>query len=205
VLHATGAKAYRFVKRLFALPSIELIYKSMSAITKFNEDILLAMENIPRAMERWPYQWDIAPNEIVHVVLAGDAAVFNPEMLPQFPYPKPSNNIHLFLVLPLKPRLRSFVVHLALHPAGSLGQKGRNYSQDVVELLKQSNVDIISFSSDGDRGHCPYQASLLSRYEELLLSRCDIAACYVVAFDRDNTPDPPIWWIANCLHELICQ
>jgi hypothetical protein len=95
VLHATGAKAYRFVKRLFALPSIELIYKSMSAIIKFNEDILLAMENIPRAMERWPYQWDIAPNEIVHVVLVGDAAVFNPEMLPQFPYPKPSELIVL--------------------------------------------------------------------------------------------------------------
>jgi hypothetical protein len=92
VLHAICAKAYRFVKQLFALPSIVLIYKGMIAIIKFNEDDLLAMENIPRAVERWRHQWAIAPNEIVHAILAGDAAVFNPEMLPQFPYPKPSNN-----------------------------------------------------------------------------------------------------------------
>jgi hypothetical protein len=109
-----------------------------------------AMENIPQAVERWRYQWDIALNEIVHAVLAGDAVVFNPEMLPQFPYPKPSNKMHLFMALTLNPRLRSFVVHLVPHPAGSLGQKGRNYSQDIAELLKQSNVHIISFSSNGD-------------------------------------------------------
>jgi hypothetical protein len=64
---------------------------------------------------------------------------------------------------------------------------------------------IISFSSDGDRGHCPYQASLLSKYEELLFSRSDMVACCVVAFDRDDAPDPPIWWIADCLHGLKCQ
>jgi hypothetical protein len=52
VLYATCAKAYRFIKRLFALPSIALIYKRMSAIIKFNEDNLLSMENIPRAVQR---------------------------------------------------------------------------------------------------------------------------------------------------------
>jgi hypothetical protein len=105
VLHATCAKVYRFAKRLFVLPLIALIYKRMSEIIKFNEDNLLAMENIPRAVEHWRHQWDIAPNELVYVVLAGDAAVFNPEMLPHFPDPKPSNNMHLFMVLPLNPRL----------------------------------------------------------------------------------------------------
>jgi hypothetical protein len=177
VLHATYAKAYRFVKWLFALPLIALSYKRMSAIIKFNENNLLVMENIARAVQRWRHQWDITPNEIVHAVLARDAAVFNPEMLPQFLYPKLSNNMHLFMVLHLNSRLRSFVVHLVPDAAGSLGQKGRNYSQDVAELLKQSNLHIISLSSDGDLEHCPYQASLLSRYEELLFNRCDIVTC----------------------------
>jgi hypothetical protein len=168
VLRATCAKAYQFVKWSFALPSITLISKRMSAIIKFNKDNLLAMENIHRAVERWRQRWDIAPNEIVHAVLAGDAAVFNPEMHLRFPYPKPSNTMHLLMVFPLNPRPQSFVVHLVPNSAGSLGQKGRNYPQDIVELLKQSNVHIISFSSDGDQGHCPYQASLPFRYEELL-------------------------------------
>jgi hypothetical protein len=190
VLHATCAKAYRFVKRSFALPSIALMYKRMSAIIKFNENNLLAIKNIPRAVERWGYQWDIGPNEIVHAVLTGDAAVFNPEMFPQFPSPKPSDNMHLFMVLPLNPRLRSFVVHPVSHLAVSLRQKGGNYSQDITELLKQSTVHIVSFSNDGDRGHYPYQTSMLSRSEELFFSRCDIVTCCVVAFDRDDAPDP---------------
>jgi hypothetical protein len=95
----------------------------MSVIIKFNENRLLAMENIPRAVERWRHKWDIALNEIFHAVLAGDAAVFNQEMLSQFPYLKPSDNMHLFMVLAVNPKLRSFVVHLVPHPAWSLGQK----------------------------------------------------------------------------------
>jgi hypothetical protein len=78
VLHTTSAKAYRFVRRLFALQAIALIYKHMSAIIEFNEDNLPAMENIPQAVERWRYEWDIGTNDIVHAVLTGDAAVFNP-------------------------------------------------------------------------------------------------------------------------------
>jgi hypothetical protein len=126
-------------------------------------------------------------------------------MLVQFPYSKPSNNMHHFMVLPLNPRLQNFVAHLVPHPAGSLGQKSRNYSQDIAELLEQLNVHIISFSSDGDRGHCPYQASLLSRYEELLFSRCDTVPCCAMAFDCNDAPGLPIWWIADCLHALKCQ
>jgi hypothetical protein len=66
-------------------------------------------------------------------------------------------------------------------------------------------MHIISFSNDGNREHCPYQASLLSRYEELFLSRRDIVTCCVVAFDRNDAPDPLFWWIADCLHGLKCQ
>jgi hypothetical protein len=27
----------------------------------------------------------------------------------------------------------------------------------------------------------------------------------VVVFDRDDAPDPAVWWIADCLHRLKCQ
>jgi hypothetical protein len=93
--------------------------------------------------------------------------------------------MHLFMVS-LNPRLRSFVVCLVPHPAGSLGEKSWNYFQEIAELLKQSNMHIIVFSSDSD----PYTKNCF--LVDAMLLRV------VVAFDCDDAPGPPIWWIADC-------
>jgi hypothetical protein len=204
VFYATSAKAYRFAKAFFALPSISLIYQRMGATIHFHEENILQLEMIPRAVARWRAQWEIDPNLIVHAILAGDAAVFTPEVVANYPYHRPSNNVHLFMVLPLNPTFRSFVVHILPHPTGSLGQAGQDCYQKIAASLSESGVQIISFASDGDRGHCPYQMALLAHYEALLWGGDDIVTCCATVFERD-APRIPIWWIADCLHALKCQ
>jgi hypothetical protein len=181
-------KAHRFAERLFALPSITLIYKRIGCVIKFHGENIPAIDKISQAAELWRSQWDIVSAEFVHKMLAGDVPVFSPEMLPNYPYSKPSNNGHLFLVLPVNTRLRSFVVHILPYPGTSVGQTTQQYYQKTANILRESNVQIISFANDGNRAHCADQINLLRIYEGLLLARCDIIACSVVIFDPEGAP-----------------
>jgi hypothetical protein len=138
VFYATSAKAYRFAKAFFALPSISLIYQRMGATIHFHEENILQLEMIPRAVARWRAQWEIDPNLIVHAILAGDAAVFMPEVVANYAYHRPSNNVHLFMVLPLNPTFQGFVVHILPHPTGSLGQAGQDCHQKIAASLSES-------------------------------------------------------------------
>jgi hypothetical protein len=197
VLQATCVKAYRFAKHFFALPSITLIYRRVGCPIKFHGKNILANDNISQALKLWRSQWDIASGEIVHAVLPCDAAVFSPEMLPNDPDSKSVNKVDRFMVLPVNPRLRSFVVYILPSPGGSLRETGQQYHQIIADILSGSNVQIISFASDGDRTHCAYQTNPLRIYEEFFLARCDIITCCDLIFDPKDAPHRPVCWIAD--------
>jgi hypothetical protein len=191
VLHAACAKAYRFAKHLFALPSITLIYKRTGCEIKFHGENILAIDKISQAAELWRSQWDIASGKIVHAVLTDDAAVISPGTLPNYPYSKPLNNAHLFMLLPANPRLRSFVVQILPYPGSRLGERGQQSDQKIADILRESNVQIISFSSDSDWAHCVSQINPLRIDKELPLARCDIITCCAAIFDPEDAPHRP--------------
>jgi hypothetical protein len=72
--------------------------------------------------------------------------------------------MHVFMVLPISPRLRSFILNVPLHPWGSLGAQGPEFYPGIVDILLASKVQIISITTDGDRGYCPYQTNLIGEY-----------------------------------------
>jgi hypothetical protein len=53
VLETISAKAYRFLKKLFALLLVALIYQRMREKMKFSEETMLQREKIPSAVHQW--------------------------------------------------------------------------------------------------------------------------------------------------------
>jgi hypothetical protein len=205
VLHTTSAKAYRFLKSNFALPSVSVISERIGPILHSRERNLLSLDAVGGAVQSWRFQWGVSPDDIVPAILAGDAASFVPQKLREYEYRDSSAHVHAFMVLPINPVLRSFVVHVLPHPNGSLSDRGEELYRSIVDILLELRVQIISIATDGDRGFCPYQASLFPKYEDLILGGWDIVACCAAAFEHETDKTPQIWWIADCLHALKCQ
>jgi hypothetical protein len=166
---------------------------------------ILTTYDIGGALQNWRIQWDVSVDEVFFAVLAGDAAVFNTQLLSQYRYPQPCTNVHAFMVLPINSRMRSFLVHILPHPSGSLGESGAGLYRKIVDILSVSKLQIISIATDGDRGYCPYQSQLIEKYRDRLLGKQNIVSCCAAAFQHETDEIARIWWIADCLHALKCQ
>jgi hypothetical protein len=192
VLDATSAKAYRFLKSLFALPAISVISEQMGPKIDSCERSILTTDDIGGAVQNWRIQWGVSVDEVVFAVLAGHGAAFNPQLLSQYRYPQSCTNVHAFMVSPINPRMRSFLVHILPHPSGSLGQSGAGLSRKIADILSVSKVHIILTATDGDRGYCPYQSQLIETYRDLFLGKQDIVSRSAAAFQHEKIGRAPV-------------
>jgi hypothetical protein len=137
-------------------------------------------------------------------VLVFNAAVFKPGDVPGF---EKYNNAFAFMVQLVHPNLKSFVVHVRPHPQGSLGKEGECYSLYLAQILQRAHVQILTFATDGDRGHPAYQQALFSNYREVLedglQSICD--HCFQAQADPIGGAARTIWWVADPFHCFKCQ
>jgi hypothetical protein len=164
---------------------------------------------IPLIVRNWREQYKIGPDVIVDAILACDAATFKPVKIGALI----CSNCFAFLVLPLSPFLKSFVVHLLPWESGSMGESAVPYCTRIAGELKKCNIVIIAGASDGDRAYVPHQTMLFEHFLRIPEKRkflgqltaldalCDIFDLYC----NSNLPEKPMLWVADMLHALKCQ
>jgi hypothetical protein len=84
VQYATSAKAYRFLKSNFALPSVSVVFERAGPILHSCEHNVLSTGAIAGAVQLWRLQWSASSDDIVPAILAGDAALFLPQQLSEY-------------------------------------------------------------------------------------------------------------------------
>jgi hypothetical protein len=81
VLYALSAKAYRFVRLLMPLRSVSQLYQRLGPKIRFLKDRLTTLDGIASVCQAWRNRENIPPDDIIHVILACDAASFKPDQI----------------------------------------------------------------------------------------------------------------------------
>jgi regulator of replication initiation timing len=206
VLYSTSAKNYRILKQLLPMPSISTLYRRFAPKLNFLKNNLTNYDGIRFLCDKWKEKDNIRRDLIVHAVLAFDAAVFKETIINE----NDCTNCIAFQILPIDPNISPLVIQLLPRPSGSLGENcPNNECKQIIEILSNCNVNVISVATDGDRSYLGYQTGLFPRYSALI---CEHEVKSGACLDRissqlfrSNVPNQCFWWISDILHVLKCQ
>jgi hypothetical protein len=172
----------------------------------FLKNSLTNHDGIRFLCQKWKEKDNIHRDLIVHAVLAFDAAVVKETIIDE----NDCTNCIAFQILPIDPNISPLVVQLLPRPSGPLGKNcPNNECKQIIGILSDCNVNVISVATDGDRSYLGYQTRLVPRYSALISDHeVKSGACLdriSSELFRSNVPNQYFWWIDDILHALKCQ
>jgi hypothetical protein len=196
-VYGTSPAAYKLVRRIFPLPAVSTLLEVVGPRLKRERQCLTTPAGIPVLVRKWRKKHALDNDSVIDAILGCDAANFSPTRLPTGPV----NHAYLFHVMPIRPDLVSLTARLMPHPSNSLGVTGKKFYDDICDILRQSNINILSYASDGDRGNLTDQGTLFEMYEKDVVGDKEISEICDKMFPIGHRA----WWVADVLHVLKCQ
>lgn len=195
--------SYDLIRQVFCLPcekSVRLYFDSF--IKKIDESIfdsekiedLIEVQNVPNEL---PFDCNCAI----------DAAVFKPilgsEVKKIFPFIKDIeegelySSIFTYYIEPISPYIRPFSVHLEIKKNGFADEKIELCKKDIIEKLKENNINCIFVSSDGDKFYDDMHEKAYHEYKHLIEEGKPFAEIADVV--KSHSPDNP-WPLSDPFH-----
>jgi hypothetical protein len=204
VFRATSTKAYRFCQQLTPLPAKSLLEQKFRTLIHFDKSRSIDECGIPPIVDQWRQCSGLGRDCLIDAGLVFDAAVFKPSDVTGF---GKCNHAFVFMVQPEYPNFKNFVVYVRPHPQGSLGKEDECYFLHLAQILQRSHIQILTFATDGDRGHLAYQQAVFSNYRKVLDNDLESICehCFQAQADPIGGAVRTIWWVVDPLHCFKCQ
>ena len=148
--------AYNLMASVLGLPSDDTLDAHFGADNKLLKNALTILDQTHILIEKWREQNNA--DAIIDVILACDACSFDRITKENHSY------AFVFYVQPIDPSYKCFPVFVLPNKDGKARENVTNIRDELTSLLKESNINVIAYATDGDAGYNSYHEAVFYKW-----------------------------------------
>lgn len=195
VLMNISPKCYDYMSHFFTIPYKLTLLNHYRKSVEIWKKYLLNIKEIPNICNWFWKEYSLENNYCLDVVLGIDAMSMEPLEVDIHGASKGDNSTFLFHILPLRPKFKSFPIHLCPFSKSNADNVIKSKIFQIKKELREQNVNVKYIATDSDPGYYIYHSELIEKWFPVFCQK-GIDAAIDVYEKQDNL------FISDFLHLL---